>query len=304
LRVKVAGPADDLKVIGVVGESLVDVFTDADGGLVERPGGSPFNVAVALARLDQDVRLFTAFGADERGADLVAHLRGEGVEVTRGRSTAPTSIAHASLDASGHATYEFDLTWDPRFGDDWPALNVLHFGSLGSVLPPGADEVAAATERYAGNALISYDPNWRGGVVDVEVRPVVEASAARADIVKLSSDDAAAIYPGTQPDDVAKQLLELGPVLVVITKGAAGAQAWTAKKSKQSAPVDAEVVDTIGAGDAFMAAMLSELADFDRERVANLSGRELELVVDFACFVAGKTCERVGADPPYLADLF
>lgn len=290
--------------IGVIGESLVDVFTAANGDTVERPGGSPFNVAVALARLDHDVRLFTEFGVDERGADLVAYLRGEGVEVTRGHSTAPTSVARATLDGAGRASYDFDVTWDPRFGDDWPELCILHFGSLGSLLAPGAEQVAAVVERYAGKALISYDPNWRDGFVDAEPRPIVEASAARADIVKLSDDDAAAIYPDTPLEDVAHRLLDLGPALVVITQGMHGATAWTAAKCKQSAPPEAEVVDTIGAGDAFTAAMLSELVDFDRAKVASLSGRELELVVDFACFVASKTCERAGADPPYLADLF
>lgn len=291
-------------MIGVIGESLVDVFTDAAGGSVERPGGGPLNVAVALARLDIDVRLFTAFGVDERGADLVAHLRQEGVEVSRGRSSAPTSVARASLDPSGRATYDFDLSWDPRFTEDWPNLDVVHFGSIGSFLEPGAAEVAAVIDRYAGTALVSYDPNWRTGFGDGDPRPIVEANATRADIVKLSDDDAAAIYPGVDLEDVAKRMLELGPVLVIVTQGAQGATGWTSGKRKQSAPPEAEVVDTIGAGDAFTAAMLSELADFDRDKVASLSGRELELVVDYACFVAAKTCEKAGADPPHLADLF
>jgi fructokinase len=290
--------------IGVIGESLVDVFTDADGAVVERPGGSPFNVAVALSRLDIDARLFTAIGDDKRGATLLAQLSAEGIALTRGGTSAATSVARAAVDNDGQARYDFDLVWDPKFGDEWPVLNVLHFGSLGSVLLPGADEVRNVVDRYRGTALISYDPNWRDGGMAAEPRRLVDANAARADVVKLSEDDAAAIYPGVELDEVAHQLLDLGPGLVVITKGAAGASAWTAKNEKHVGAASVDVVDTVGAGDAFMATVLSELADFDRNKVESLNRRELELVLEFASFVAGKTCEKAGADPPYIAELF
>jgi fructokinase len=159
-------------------------------------------------------------------------------------------------------------------------------------------------DRYRGKALISYDQNWRLGVVLGDPMAYVEANASRADVVKLSADDAAAVYPGVALDDVAQRLLGLGAVLVVMTKGAEGASAWTESAVKHCAAAPAEVVDTVGAGDAFMATLISELAGMTRERVAALSERELELVLDFSSFVAGKTCERVGADPPRLAELF
>jgi fructokinase len=289
--------------IGVIGESLVDVFTDADGATRERSGGSPFNVAVALGRLDIDARLFTAIGDDGRGAMLLSQLSDEGIALTRGGSPS-TSVAHASVDGDGRATYEFDLVWDPQFGDDWPDLSVLHFGSLGSALSPGADEVRRVVDRYTRTSLITYDPNWRDGPVAGDPRQIVDTNAARADVVKLSDDDAAVIYPGVELAEVAHLLLDLGPGLVVITKGAAGASAWTAKNEKHVGAAAVDLVDTIGAGDAFMATLLSELADFDRNKVENLNRRELELVLEFASFVAGKTCERAGADPPYIADLF
>jgi fructokinase len=290
--------------IGVIGEALVDVFLDANGTTVERPGGSPFNVAVALARLDIDVRLFTTMGNDERGTALASHLAQEGVVLTRGASAAPTSVARAALDADGRATYDFALGWDPHFGDDLPDLKVLHFGSLGSALQPGADEVRALVDRYRGTSLITYDPNWRDGLAVGDPRQIVDGNVARADVVKLSDDDAAAIYPGVELDDLAHQLLGGGPALVVITKGAAGSSAWTAKNEKHVGAATADVVDTVGAGDAFMATLLSELAELDRAKVETLNRRELELVLEFASFVAGKTCERAGADPPYIADLF
>ncbi|HVV76374.1 MAG TPA: carbohydrate kinase [Mycobacteriales bacterium] len=290
--------------IGVIGESLVDVFTDADGESIERAGGSPFNIAIGLARLDIPARLFTSIGDDARGERLLATLSSEGVAVTHGTSTSPTSVASASLDGAGRATYSFELAWDPRFDDEWPPLDALHFGSLGSVVGPGAAEVAAIVERYRGEALISYDPNWRDGVVDVDPRSAVEANAALADIVKLSDEDAAAVYPGVALEDVAHALLDLGPVLVVITKGAEGASAWTRNTAKHCDAPPVDVVDTVGAGDAFMATVLSELGAMKRDKVETLTKRELELVLEFASFVAGRTCERVGADPPHLADLF
>jgi fructokinase len=290
--------------IGVLGESLVDVLADTAAGTVERPGGSPFNVALTLARLDIRCRLFTAVGDDSRGDSLLAALSAEGVDVTLGATTS-TAIARATLDGSGRATYEIDLAWDPRFSDDWPPLDVLHFSSLGAVVQPGADEVRRVADRYRGNALISYDPNWRDGFVAVDAaRETFEANASRADVVKLSHDDAAAIYPNADLDEVAAAVLSLGPAFVVITKGEQGAAGWTANARKQVAAAPAEVVDTIGAGDAFMATVLSELAEMDRATVAALNSREIELVLSFAAFVAGKTCERAGADPPRIGDLF
>jgi fructokinase len=291
--------------IGVIGESLVDVVTDAAGVTVERPGGSPFNVAVALARLDVDVELFTAVGDDARGTSLLSHLTDEAISLTRGLSTASTAVARATIDADGHATYEFEMVWDPGFPKEGPELDVLHFGSLGAVMSPGANEVAAVVERYrAQKTLISYDPNWRTGVIDGDPRATVEANAARADVVKLSDEDAAAIYPGVDLDDVAHSLLDLGSALVVVTHGADGASGWTQKAFKQCPGTPVEVIDTVGAGDAFAATLISELAELDRDRIAALSRRELELLLDFASFVAAKTCEKVGADPPYIADLF
>jgi fructokinase len=290
--------------IGVIGESLVDVFTDSEGLTTERPGGSPFNVAVGLARLDIATELFTATGDDSRGQQLLAALTAEGIVVTRGTTRSPTAVAAATVDATGRATYSFDMTWDPQFGNDWPDLDALHFGSIGSVVAPGAAEVTAVVDGYRGKALISYDPNWRDGLTDVSPRDVVEANAARADVVKLSDDDAVAVYPGADLETVARTLLELGPALVIITKGAAGASAWTAKTEKHCGASPVEVVDTVGAGDAFMATVLSELGGMTRDKVAALNKRELELVLEFASFVAAKCCGRVGADPPRLAELF
>ncbi|HWC36214.1 MAG TPA: carbohydrate kinase [Mycobacteriales bacterium] len=290
--------------IGVLGESLCDVFTDADGVTTERPGGGPLNIAVGLARLDIAVHLFTAIGNDARGAELRAALSAEAVAVTCGKSSLPTATATASIDGGGRATYSFELGWDPRFDVDWPALDVLHFGSLGAVVQPGAAEVAAVVDRYAGKALISYDPNWRDGVVASDPRVVVETHAARADVVKLSDDDAAKVYPELDSEQVARRLLSLGPALVIVTRGAAGASGWTQQVEKHCAAAAVDVVDTVGAGDAFMATVLSELAGFSRAKVEALNKRELELVLEFASYVAGRTCERAGADPPRLSELF
>ena len=289
--------------IGVIGESLVDVVTDAQGNTVERPGGSPFNVAIGVARLGMPAHLFTAVGDDERGAALLSQLAAEGVSVGQAKSSAPTGVATASIDADGHATYSFDLDWDPQFAGPWPELDALHFGSLGSVIGPGSAEVSAVVDRYRSTALISYDPNWRNGVVEVEPHAAVEANASRADVVKLSADDAAAIYPDIALEDVAHALLDLGPALVVITKGPNGSSAWTRNTTKHAAAAPAEVVDTVGAGDAFMATLLSELAELQPREGCQAQQRELELVVDFASYVAAKTCERIGADIPRISEI-
>lgn len=291
----------------VVGESLVDVVVRSSGGTEERAGGSPLNVAVGLGRLGCSVRLYTAWGADERGRRLAEHLAAAGVRASPGTGGARTSVAIAEVGADGQASYRFDLSWDPG---ELPALSpepdVLHFGSLGSLLAPGAAEVSSLVTRYAGRALVSYDPNCRPSITGSvqQTRDIVEAHVRHSDLVKASDEDAGWLYPGTPAAEVARRWLALGPGLVVLTRGALGAQAWTARH-RVSVPAAAAglLVDTVGAGDAFMAGLLWALPVCDAPGVSTLPRPDLERALAMAARVAGRTCERAGADPPRLAEL-
>ena len=247
----------------VIGEALIDIVREASGAEAEHVGGSPANVAVGLARLEHPVRLATAVGGDERGERIVEHLTARGVELTAGSVTShPTSTAQVTFDADRNATYEFDIHWNlapvPVESDDVH----LHAGSLATALEPGAGQAreAMATSREA--ATLSYDPNIRPGIMgDLEsVKDGVEDLLTIVDVVKASSDDVELLYPGRSVEEVIDHWLSLGPALVVLTRGADGVTYRTRSSKPVSLPTGAgTVVDTVGAGDSFMAGLLSGL---------------------------------------------
>ncbi|MCL1841407.1 MAG: carbohydrate kinase, partial [Propionibacteriaceae bacterium] len=245
----------------VMGESLIDIVPDG-AGTAEHPGGSPMNVAVGLARLGHPVTLATWFGPDPHGQAIRDHLTSSHVTVLAGSDgAAHTSRAQASFDEHGSARYVFDLSWHlPVLPDDAAPL-VVHTGSIGATLRPGADDVLAAVRRLRGRATISFDPNIRPAIVGSPeaVLPLVDAFVANADIVKASDEDLAWLYPDTDPLVCAQSWLDAGPALVVLTRGAAGTVAFTRTEAMQIAAPDVAVADTVGAGDAFMAGLLHAL---------------------------------------------
>ncbi|MBV9831767.1 MAG: carbohydrate kinase [Marmoricola sp.] len=291
-----------------MGESLVDVVVDADGDTEETPGGSPLNVAVGLARLDVPATLITQVGLDERGGMVVHHVEASGVEIVAAPpSSGRTSTAIARLDAAGLARYEFDLEWSlPR--QELPPCRALHVGSLGTAIEPGResvlDLVAQAVDR---ELFVSFDANLRESFVeDAELTwGQVRSLGARCTLVKLSDEDADLLAPGTDPDEVARTLLAGERTeLVLLTRGAQGATAFTPAETVSVTPRRVEVVDTVGAGDAFMAATLAQLADGDSFRDGlDTSAAALERLACAAVEVAAITCERRGANPPRRQEL-
>ncbi len=281
----------------VVGESLVDVVTDASGTTTERPGGSAANVAVALARLGRPVRLATSLGDDERGRAIADHLSSSGVELaTDPRVLARTSSARATIGADNAATYVFDIDWrlGPVTGER-PAF--VHVCSLGAVLEPGAHEVLALVEGLREHATVTYDLNMRPAVTGAgrDVLARVERLAGMAHLVKASDEDLAALYPMLAVDEAAEHLLGLGPSAVAVTRGEHGATWLTSEGETAAQAQRTEVVDTIGAGDTFAAALIDALWSDVR--------REPSQVLAHATRAAAVTVSRRGADPPYWRDL-
>jgi fructokinase len=316
-RHAVLGGEGQLIVITVVGESLVDVvFRPGSDAQTVHPGGSPANVAVALSRLGQASALVTQIGADENGALLREYLARNGVEVVlAGPTTVPTSRALAHLDASGAATYQFELSWDVgelRLAD---GSSALHVGSLGLVLEPGAREVLHLVETVSrlGDVVVSYDPNFRSSVTSdhSQAAATAERVARAAHIMKLSDEDLAFLYPSARPEHLARHLFraESGmSQLLVVTRGARGAMVATRTSFLSVAAVPVPVVDTVGAGDAFMAALLAGLAEvrlLSPHGLAKCSARPevLYRVVGQAMTAAALTCARAGADPPTREEL-
>lgn len=292
----------------VVGEALVDVVETADGAVVERPGGSAANAAVALSRLLRPVLLATSYGPDDHGRLLADHLAASGVLLATEPHVVPrTSVARARVGADGAASYDFDVEW--RLGavrvDD---VQVLHIGSLAPLLAPGADAVRELVERLAPTTTVTYDLNIRPAITgtgpDVVAR--VEALVARADLVKASDEDLAALWPELGYDDAVGHLVTLGTGNVVVTKGADGADwAWGRRRGDRvsvGAP-RVLVVDTIGAGDTFGAGLLDALWDRMGGRLAGLTAEDRAAALTHAAACAAVTVARVGADPPWRAEL-
>lgn len=307
----------------VVGEALVDVVRRPDGSVSEHAGGSPANVAVALRRLGRSVRLLTQYAGDRLGTVLDGHLRAEGVDVDRQRPrSGRTSSAEALIGPDGSASYAFDLEWSLEWrpertleGDLAGAAAgrplVVHTGSLGAVLEPGAAAVLDLLDELRPHTTVSYDLNIRPGAMGplAGVRARALAVVARADVVKASDEDLAHLFPDADPVAAARVLLEHGPAAVVLTRGGAGATAVTPALTVDVPAPPVAVADTIGAGDSFCAATLDGLGRLgalggpERPALRQLDEPGWREVLAHAAAVAAITVARPGADPPTLAEL-
>ncbi|ROQ26830.1 fructokinase [Streptomyces sp. PanSC19] len=293
----------------VIGECVADIVrAPAGSGAADRvhPGGSPANVAYGLARLGRDVVLLTQLADDPAGRLIADHLKGAGVRVEIGGAPARTPSAVVGLDAHGRAAYAFDIAWTLETGApraETPAH--VHIGSIAAVTAPGAATVLAEVERLRDRATVSYDPNVRPALMgehDVAVARV-ERCVALSDLVKASDEDLAWLYPGEDPRTVAARWLALGPAVVLVTRGAAGALAFTGRETVETEAAPVAVVDTVGAGDSFMSAVLDALAGRERETLAGLGAEHLTGLLRRATAAAAVTVSRAGAQPPDRAEL-
>ncbi|MEY9874612.1 fructokinase [Streptacidiphilus sp. MAP12-33] len=307
----------------VVGEALTDILTAPDGVSRSTPGGSPANVALGLARLGHPVSLATRVGRDALGRRVREHLRASGVALTEGSVVdAATSTATATLAADGSADYRFEIAWEPPPATvelaATGAAGHLHTGSIAATLAPGAARVEAAVGAARARVTVSYDPNLRPALLGrpEQERPRVERLVAAADVVKASSEDLAWLFPGQKAEAVAARWARGAPRLVVLTLGAEGAVAFWAGGSCRLPAVPTEVVDTVGAGDAFMAGLVSGLlragllgpagsarARLDEATSTDRPSPAVLAALALASRVAALTCARPGADPPSRATL-
>jgi len=300
--------AEESRPIMVVGESLVDIVSGPDGQVLETwPGGSPLNVAVGLARLQVPTLLLTSLGADEHAALVTRHLAESGVRLASSSpGSGATSVAHARLDEHGAATYRFDLTWEPPAVSLPDNLQALHTGSLATVLEPGAKATRSLVDdAIAAGATITFDPNVRPALSPGrdEAWRSVRQWASLAHVVKLSDDDAEYLSAGSRIGEVIDHLLSAERTrLVVVTCGADGATLATERERVHVEAPRTSVVDTVGAGDSFMSALISDMAGrelADPQRLTDTPRQRLQQIGAFAVTAAAITCSRRGADPPY-----
>ncbi len=242
----------------VIGEALIDILD----GRVEHVGGSPLNVAVGLARLGREVDFLTHIGDDAAGRRISeyvktagAHLIPESIAATR------TPTAAATIADDGSASYTFDLHWQLSGTPPVAPPLFVHTGSVAAVREPGCLAVAALLDAYRVSATVTFDPNVRPLlIVDPDLtRERIERLVERADIVKVSDEDLRWISPHSAPERTARAWLALGPAIVAVTMGEHGSQAFCAAGETRVAARPVRVVDTVGAGDAFMVGLLDAL---------------------------------------------
>ncbi|CAN2171376.1 RbsK Sugar kinases, ribokinase family [Candidatus Nanopelagicaceae bacterium] len=297
--------------IWVCGEVLIDLIPGADGVCVPHVGGGPANTAKALARLGQDVQFIDGISSDQYGVMSRKELLDDEVKLDLAlKSDKPTCLAIVSLAENGGASYEFEIdgtaTFD--FALDWlpdPSRykpNVLHIGTLVTVIQPGADVLYDWAIRVAEFAPIVFDPNIRPAVMGDrdKYQMAVEKWAAISSVIKVSDDDMAWLYPEQKYQDVAQRWINDGAALVVITRGADGLLGITADGSVEVPGVKIEVADTVGAGDTVGAIIVEAMIE---KGILNLTDEVLKATLHRAAVAAGITCSRKGAQPPYKHEL-
>ncbi|GAA4356625.1 carbohydrate kinase [Variovorax defluvii] len=304
----------------VCGEALMDVYmgetTPTGMTLDARIGGSPLNVAQGLARLARPVAFLTGLSTDALGERLLASLKEEGVDTSLVlRNDAPSTLSVVSVDAGGVPRYAFhgNGAADRQITHDTlPALpraaRVLQFGSYALAVEPVGSALRALAARERERLLIAYDPNVRLNVEPdlAHWRAVVDQMVSIAHLVKVSDEDLGLLYPGEAVEEVAARWLDRGASMVAVTRGRHGAIAWTRTARADAPSPTTRVIDTVGAGDTFQAALLTWLDEhgvLTPEGLSALDGASLDALLRFAAQAAAITCSRRGADMPRRAEL-
>ncbi len=298
----------------VIGEALIDIVEhpDTEEGSVEHVGGSPLNVVVGLARLGRDVDFLTYIGDDERGRRIADYVKASGAHLVPGSASAgrtPTAVATIADD--GSATYAFDLDW--QLSGTPPVLPPLfvHTGSIAAVREPGCLAVAALLDAYRVSASVTFDPNVRPSLIADrdQARERIEHLVERSDIVKVSDEDLRWIDPNHEPERTARTWAAVGPALVAVTMGDRGSIAFCAAGEARVPARPVQVVDTVGAGDAFMVGLLDALWGLGllganrRADLGRIGLDALTAALETASLSSALTVARAGADLPDRAAL-
>ena len=292
--------------IWVCGEVLIDILPT--GPVV---GGGPANTAKALARLGHDVHFIDGISSDAYGQSARTELLRDGVNLDLALvSDKPTCTATVTLDAAGGASYEFliDGTATFDFHSSWLPdpyrfqPQVLHIGTLVTVIEPGASALYDWAMQVAEFAPIVFDPNIRPSVQpDRDLyEAAVEKWAALSAVIKVSDDDLAWLFPSQSIDEVANRWINDGVFLVVVTRGANGIMGFTEDGRVEVPGVKVDVVDTVGAGDTVGAIVVEAMIEHG---LIELRGDRLQEVLSRAAHAAAITCSRQGAQPPYKHEL-
>ena len=304
------------------GEALIDVFSNHNDeanhlSLVALPGGTPYNVAIAIARLGGQSALLTGISSDSLGQHLYQSLKNESVVTDYLiRRQYPTALSLISVDNVGQPSYTFygsncadsSITRQmfPKIGSD---VAGLHFASYSIVMPPAADAFLELATEFK-DRFISIDPNVRPTVFpNIDTwRARIDCFAEFAQLLKVSTEDLQYLYPGVAVETIVERYLAKGVKLVVITDGDQAVSAWTQHcQVVRVKPLPTKVVDTVGAGDTFQAALLVKLFEMGvgnpNVAIEALDEDQIHDLLSFANQAARLTCLKRGADSPHRSDL-
>ena len=304
-------------MILISGEALVDLIPDRvrDGAYDAVLGGSPFNVAIGLARLGAPAAFVSRISNDANGEAFAAALAKAGVDLSFvARVAEPTTLAFVMRGtAATGARYSFYLdstSFDGQwpFPNQWPANGRhLHVGSISALDARHGESVVAALTAARRHATTSFDPNIRPLVTPDrdKVMGLVERQLALASFVKASDEDLHWLYPDRDPETSIAGWAQRGPLFAVVTRGAEGAVAFLGGERFEAHAPKVEVVDTVGAGDSFMSALIAAM---DADGALGVSAAaptapRLQRWLDFAATAAAITCTRKGSDPPTRAEV-
>lgn len=290
----------------VIGEALIDVLTRQGHSTDEHVGGSPLNVAVGLARLGRRVDFLTHIGGDPRGRRIADYLHSADVQlVPESISAQRTPTARVELD-DGSADYTFDIDWRLSGAPVVAPPVVMHTGSIATVLEPGCLAVAALVEAYRVSATVTFDPNVRPALLTdaASARKRIRRLVERSDVVKVSDEDLRWIDPDRTPERLARTWLASGPAIVAVTMGERGAFAVCRNGQVPVAAPSVQVVDTVGAGDAFMSGLIDALWSMGllgadrRDELRRIGLDVLAEALRTAAVSSALTVARAGADLP------
>jgi fructokinase len=302
------------------GDALIDFLpvrsVDGRDASVPVAGGSCLNIAVGIARLGAPAGFVGGISTDLFGRMIADHALASQVELRYAtRSAHQTTLAFVRT-VGGEPQYGFydeataSRNWIYRRGSiPFDEIEAVHVGSTTLADDHGAAQALALVEDARASVTLSFDPNCRPKLVKHKARYVdrMDAFAAAADIVRMSDVDFEFLYGGSDHAERARSLIQAGASLVIVTRGIKGAQGWHGEAGAVEVQVPTvDVVDTIGAGDSFQAALLFALraiGRIGRQALAEMNSGELGRVLSFAASCAAFTCGRAGADPPRQSDV-
>jgi len=300
-----------------IGEALVDVVHGLNGDIKNIPGGSPANTAVALARLGTKTYMKARTSSDQFGTEIRNYLTNQNVNLDYSLVVdSPSSVIDAVIQKDGSAKYEANLNGAADYGWTFAELNqeidpdiqIIQLGSLTSYVEPGATNVEKwfAQLRQSDKYLLTFDPNIRhplDGQNEKDVRSRAKKLASLSHVVKASDEDLNWIFSNDNPKDSAINIIKSGASLVFVTLGKKGAFVVNKKLEIIEVPAkEIEVIDTIGAGDTFAAALITQLLEnswINENELEKLKTTDLTAILTNCALAATITCSRQGANPPH-----